>query len=254
MKAFVMAAGALLIGTSALAYDAASEFDAKPIVKPAKLAAVDQSQQMKKAVLDVLSDADVKIAPASAITWDDGADATWEPASAVTWDSPDVSTELPSDTPDEVDTSQGNPDMDLTVNPDATAPAADETTSADVAQSQGVGGPDETADVASADLAPRPAAMNYPACHPGPGDDRCIQLYEPGVREQLASWNQPTGGFAGASTQTAMGGPYEPVESADASGAADEVMAEPDTAPQTLAYAGDGIDSGPLDDEGVTTV
>jgi hypothetical protein len=73
---------------------------------------------------------------------------------------------------------------------------------------------DETV-VAGADLTPRPAAGNYPACSPGPGDDRCIQLYEPGVEEQLASWSQPTGGFAGASdTQVAMGGPYEPVDSA----------------------------------------
>ena len=61
---------------------------------------------------------------------------------------------------------------------------------------QGVGGPEEAVQVASADLAPRPAAGNYPACSPGPGDDNCIQLYEPGVRQQLASWNQPTGGFA----------------------------------------------------------
>src|SRR5690606_5080348 len=58
-------------------------------------------------------------------------------------------------------------------------------------------------------------AQNYPACSPGPGDDRCIQLYEPGVRQQLAAWDQPTGGFASAGdTQTAMGGPYEPVDSA----------------------------------------
>ena len=35
------------------------------------------------------------------------------------------------------------------------------------------------------------------------------------MEAQLASWDRPTGGFAGASdTQTAMGGPYEPVDSA----------------------------------------
>ena len=33
---------------------------------------------------------------------------------------------------------------------------------------QGVGGPVE-------------AQSGYPPCDPGPGDDRCIQLYEPGV-------------------------------------------------------------------------
>jgi hypothetical protein len=113
----------------------------------------------------------------------------------------------------------------------------------------GVGGPYEAVAGAS-DLTPRPAAANYPACRPGPGDDRCIQLYEPGVRQQLAAWSQPTGGLAGSSdarvatadstteterlnqlalaesnravqmasaetaaadSQVAMGGPYEPV-------------------------------------------
>ena len=81
----------------------------------------------------------------------------------------------------------------------------------------GVGGPDEGIDTAAAELTTRRAAENYPACRPGRGDDRCIQLYEPGVREQLASWSQPTGGFAAAGTadtQVAMGGPYEPVDSA----------------------------------------
>jgi hypothetical protein len=74
---------------------------------------------------------------------------------------------------------------------------------------------DETVETAAADMTPRPAAGNYPACRPGPGDDRCIQLYEPGVQARLASWSQPTGGFAGSSdTQVAMGGPYEPVDSA----------------------------------------
>jgi hypothetical protein len=74
---------------------------------------------------------------------------------------------------------------------------------------------DTAVDAASADLDPHPAAQNYPSCRPGPGDDRCIQLYEPGVREELASWSQPTGGFAGtADTRVAMGGPYEPVDSA----------------------------------------
>lgn len=70
-------------------------------------------------------------------------------------------------------------------------------------------------ETAAADLAPQPAAQNYPACRPGPGDDRCIQLYETGVQARLASWTQPTGGFAGAAaTQTAMGGPDEPADSA----------------------------------------
>lgn len=77
----------------------------------------------------------------------------------------------------------------------------------------GMGGPlEEGGKVASADLTPRLAAMNYPPCDPGPGDDRCIQLYEPGVRAQLASWDRPTGGLLDHSATTAMGGPYEPVD------------------------------------------
>jgi hypothetical protein len=74
----------------------------------------------------------------------------------------------------------------------------------------GMGGPLEE-DLAGASLTPQPAAQEYPACSPGPGDDRCIQLYEVGVRDQLASWNRPTGGLLDDQAGTAMGGPYEPV-------------------------------------------
>ena len=77
------------------------------------------------------------------------------------------------------------------------------------ASTEGVGGPVETA---ALDLTTRPAAQNYPPCRPGPGDDNCIQLYEPGVRTSLAAWNQPTGGLGDGQTATAMGGPYEPVD------------------------------------------
>jgi len=84
----------------------------------------------------------------------------------------------------------------------------------DISQ-DGVGGPVEPAEVATAmtaaDLTPRPATHNYPPCDPGPGDDNCIQLYEPGVRVALASWNQPTGGLVDHAATTAMGGPYEPL-------------------------------------------
>jgi hypothetical protein len=54
---------------------------------------------------------------------------------------------------------------------------------------------------------PLPAAAAYPPCRRGGGDDHCIQLYEPGVRAQLADWNR-----AAAGSETAMGGPYEPVD------------------------------------------
>jgi hypothetical protein len=52
-----------------------------------------------------------------------------------------------------------------------------------------------------------PAAAAYPPCRRGAGDDHCIQLYERGVRAQLAGWNRSASG-----SQTAMGGPYEPVD------------------------------------------
>ncbi|HEX9931917.1 MAG TPA: hypothetical protein VGB08_03665 [Allosphingosinicella sp.] len=53
----------------------------------------------------------------------------------------------------------------------------------------GMGGPLET-------------AMGWPACEPGRGDDRCIQLYERGVLPALAAWK-------GADENVAMGGPFE---------------------------------------------
>jgi len=44
----------------------------------------------------------------------------------------------------------------------------------------------------------------WPACRPGPGDDRCIQRYERGVNRAFAQWS------AGRS-RMGMGGPEEPV-------------------------------------------
>ena len=81
----------------------------------------------------------------------------------------------------------------------------------------GMGGPYEEAyGTGNVSLTPRPADKNYPPCSPGPGDDNCIQLYERGVREQLASWNRPTGGLIDGASTTAMGGPYEPADQSDA--------------------------------------
>ncbi len=61
-------------------------------------------------------------------------------------------------------------------------------TADDPSQWTGMGGPEE------------PAV--WPACRPGPGDDRCIQLYERGVREAYAQWT-------GSGSETGMGGPEE---------------------------------------------
>jgi hypothetical protein len=73
----------------------------------------------------------------------------------------------------------------------------------------GMGGPYEEAyGQGFASLQPRAADTNYPPCSPGPGDDRCIQLYEPGVRQALASWDRNTGGLAGGA-EVGMGGPLE---------------------------------------------
>jgi len=88
----------------------------------------------------------------------------------------------------------------------------------------GMGGPLEEVDTAG--LKPQPATKSYPACSPGPGDDNCIQLYERGVREQLAGWKS-SGGLADGSATTAMGGPFEPIGTEAEAGAA--------------ARAGDGL-------------
>ncbi len=110
-------------------------------------------------------------------------------------------------------------------------------------------------DMASATLAPRAAAQNYPACRPGRGDDHCIQLYEPGVRAELASWTQPTGGFAGSGDmQVAMGGPYEPAE--DSASATErlnqQALAASSNAVQTASVDTGGMDR-PLDDSVIQT-
>jgi hypothetical protein len=101
-------------------------------------------------------------------------------------------------------------------------------------------------DQSLAETTPQPAAGNYPPCSPGPGDDNCIQLYEPGVRAQLASWNAPTGTLADNSATDAMGGPYEPVDTTLAGaigGTADTGMGGPDEG--DLAMNGDGaVDAG----------
>ena len=47
---------------------------------------------------------------------------------------------------------------------------------------------------------------NYPACT-ATVTDNCIQLYERGVRDSLASWNRSTGGLRDDSSMTGVGGP-----------------------------------------------
>ena len=84
-----------------------------------------------------------------------------------------------------------------------------------VASTAGMGGPYE-------------AATEYPPCRPGPGDDRCIQLYERGVGESLAM-------AKGAEANVGAGGPFEPVagEAPKAETSGKHVDAEQSTAPMT---------------------
>ena len=52
------------------------------------------------------------------------------------------------------------------------------------------------------------APIRYRPCRPGPGDDRCIQLYERGVPAAYARWRRTRDQ---GQTEVAMGGPEEPV-------------------------------------------
>jgi hypothetical protein len=183
MKLYQIAAATLLVGTSALAWQPAPQTpEAAGVAVEVKESSAETSQQMKKAVSDVLAQAAApKLQPASATTLHDQA------------------------------AGAGDPDLDLAVTPEPIDVEAADTGEADTS-AEGVGGPLETA---ALDLATRPAAQDYPPCRPGPGDDNCIQLYEPGVRTALAAWNRPTGGLSdGDVAAVAMGGPYEPVGAA----------------------------------------
>ncbi len=203
MKRTYIAAAALLLGTSAFAWAPSSD----PVAQDAK---------------DPMAVEIVKPTVAEVVAAKE-AEAALQPASLETW----------SDDPEAEST-----DLDLAEDPVTADPIAEPDVEAtdsgmtDVSTA-GVGGPEEVVTTSAADLTPRPATHNYPPCNPGPGDDNCIQLYEPGVRTALASWNQPTGGLAGsgeamASAETihepataAVGGPYEPVEGSETAMAGD---------------------------------
>ena len=213
MKTYYIAAAALLVGTSAMAWQPKDAWlDSKDGDKVAT-AAWDGAKMAKADGLTVAkTDFDTAKSGVMAATWDDLGRAQADPG--LDRDLGRRSRQgrrLKTVETVAVDPTAGDPDLDLAEEP------ADDLT---VASEPAMGGPLEDAttgdiNMAAADLATRPAAQNYPPCRPGPGDDNCIQLYEPGVRTALASWNRPTGGLAGE-TQTAMGGPYEPVDEATA--------------------------------------
>ena len=205
MKRYFVAAGALLLGTSAVAWAAGADADGKSgadsAVVTADKSVVDKSEGKtwdKSAIAAKLTDA--KLALASA----DGKEVGDKLQTAeLDWDDPAAQAKLAH------------------LNAGMSSDAAVQAKLAMAETDTGMGGPlEESGAVKTADLTPRVATTNYPPCDPGPGDDRCIQLYEPGVREQLASWNHETGGLLDHSATDAMGGPYEPVDIADSGAAA----------------------------------
>jgi len=209
MKHYMVAASALLLGTSALAVAAGADNTDKPMVTPVAATAVakpietaltlGEKAQMQ---LAMLGKSEKPVQPELTV----GEKAQMQ---LVMLDKSDDKTLL--------DESAGKIET-ASVDGIDTAPIDKvETASIDEfdKSATGMGGPIEQADSGPiADLTSRLATENYPPCDPGPGDDHCIQLYEPGVRAQLASWNQPTGGLADGSATSAMGGPYEPVDEA----------------------------------------
>ena len=70
--------------------------------------------------------------------------------------------------------------------------------------------------------------LSYRPCRPGPGDDRCIQLYERGVRTAYAHWRREQAD--GPRTELAMGGPIEPRVAAPHPAAAAPYCVEPPAA------------------------
>lgn len=89
---------------------------------------------------------------------------------------------------------------------------------------------------------PLEEAASYPPCDPGPGDDRCIQLYERGVPEALAAWK-------GADSNVGMGGPYEPAAEAAKPAATGEVSGKTaDTMPADGDHSAHGDMAGATSD------
>jgi hypothetical protein len=64
-------------------------------------------------------------------------------------------------------------------------------------------------DPAEAMFAPTAGPLTYRPCRPGPGDDRCIQLYERGVRAAYARWQRERGPEPRRREVAAVGGPLE---------------------------------------------
>jgi hypothetical protein len=244
MKLHYVAAASLLLGTSALAWAPSSE----PVAESGAKTPVMTVHQGDKAPHPVLVSKSNEISDVDKAAWlktaaleDEtllkSAKSDWDmnkglvrTASSDSWEMDEaVKTASVDDVPSDLDLAETPADYDK-----AGAYA-------------GMGGPlevDQAAMAATSGMTPQPATRNYPPCDPGPGDDNCIQLYEPGVRTALASWNNVHGGLMEHQATTAMGGPYEPVTDAYASSDAAvdhslEAMGE-NMADATQAYQGMG--------------
>jgi hypothetical protein len=237
MQKIYVAAGALLLGTSVLAY--AADKEAAPLGESIAETTVQSIDAAKPDPIEAYadtkgaasqSDASLALAPSG------------EPMSKSALGEP-VSAKL--ETGAYAESSDAIAQSKLALASAKMDPAVP------VQSQAAVGGPFEEANATNvASLAPRPAAQNYPACEPGPGDDSCIQLYETGVRTQLASWDAPTGGFADESA-TAMGGPFEPVDGhADASAKLDGDSAMNDRMIDTSVAEPQGVPLGYAAPEG----
>ena len=229
MKFTIAAASALLLGTSALALAPAKTVDGAWYDtgwKTAKTAATAQFEpKFAPKPVDLAFDSAIKDEPDG--LFDDGLVpvpvTAWADEEAVTFAKADVT--YGEWEADEAKLAAAAEKDDVAYGQALGDPVDEEEMEPEpLVEEVGVGGPEEPIDgqVTVADLTPRPATRNYPPCDPGPGDDNCIQLYEPGVRMALASWNRDTGGLMDHSATTAMGGPYDPVdegriETADAS-------------------------------------
>ncbi len=217
MKFHHLAAAALLLSSSALALAATDYGDAVGTHEASWSEATSHEMQALAGKASLWKgEQAVKPVKASAMSWDSDA-VPLDKAEATIGDDPDLDLAEKS--------------IDTSAEEIETALAAE---SADPAMGDYVqeAVPSKTApmNLASADLATRAASQNYPACEPGPGDDSCIQLYEPGVRNALAGWAAPTGGLSDGKA-VAMGGPLE-----SDSG---YVSADADAAGNALASHGD---------------
>ena len=222
MKHYFAAAGALLLGTSTIALAAdvkpleASGAESAKIATDAKTvdAGWDKTALASKPETAVSSDAKVEFA---ALDKDLAKLASAETDAKFQTASPESDAKVltaSADTDAKVLTASADTDVKVETAWAETDPKVETAADGTVkTEATGMGGPLETEVATSASFAPRPADHNYPPCDPGPGDDNCIQLYEEGVRDQLASWNRPTGGLLDAGATTAMGGPFEAADS-----------------------------------------